>query len=79
MEPCLNQKLYIWRNSQMSVQMVSASNENPRMKALKARHAELSVQIEEAQKSPSITNFYVKQLKKQKLLVKEKIESIVSD
>lgn len=56
---------------------VSASPENhPHLQALKEKHADLSRQIDEARKSRSTTDFYLTQLKKQKLVIKEKIEGI---
>ena len=45
-----------------------------RMKALREKHEALSRQIEEAQRSPSTRDFLISQLKKQRLLVKEKLE-----
>lgn len=47
-----------------------------RLQALKNKHVILSNRIEEARKSPSTTDFYINQLKKQKLLLKEEIEGI---
>lgn len=47
-----------------------------RLEALKQKHAILSMRIEEAQRSPSITDFYLKQLKKAKLILKEEIEGV---
>lgn len=46
---------------------------NPRIQALLERHSLLSKEIEEAQKKPSTSDHDLKQLKKRKLLVKEKI------
>ncbi len=60
----------------MPVTAASASLENPHLKALKEKHADLGRQIEEARKSPSTTDFYLTQLKKQKLIIKEKIENM---
>lgn len=61
----------------MSLAAASASPENPHIKALKERHADLSRQIDEARKSRSTTDYYLTQLKKQKLVIKEKIEGIL--
>ncbi len=47
-----------------------------RVSALQKRHHLLEQQIEEAQRSPSATDFYLRSLKKQKLALKEKIEGI---
>ncbi len=47
-----------------------------RIKALREKHAELSSRIDKAQKFPSSTDYYLRKLKKQKLLLKEEIESI---
>lgn len=52
------------------------SAQNSRLEALRKRHAILSSRIEEAQRSPSTTDFYLRQLKKQKLVLKEEIEGI---
>lgn len=60
----------------MPVTAASASLEPPHLKALKEKHADISRQIDEARKSPSTTDFYLTQLKKQKLIIKEKIESM---
>ncbi len=57
----------------MSVQTAPASKENPRILALKEKHTELKRKVEEAQKDLSTTDFYLKQLKKEKLVVKEEI------
>lgn len=57
----------------MSLATVSEVSVNPRIKALKEKHTALSQEIEEAQKNLSTTDFYLSQLKKQKLMVKEKI------
>jgi len=55
-----------------------ASSQSSRIKALQERHAMLSSKVQEAQISPSTTDFYLNQLKKQKLLLKEEIEGIRS-
>ncbi len=47
-----------------------------RVIALQERHHLLEQQIEDAQRSPSVTDFYLRSLKKQKLALKEKIEGI---
>jgi hypothetical protein len=47
-----------------------------RVQALRNKHALLSAQIEEAQRSPSATDIYLQQLKKQRLVLKEEIEGI---
>lgn len=62
----------------MPVNVVSANSNNPRVQALREKHAALSQEIENARKIPSTTDFYLKQLKKQKLLLKEKI-SVLSE
>ena len=59
----------------MSVQGLLSAQKS-RLEALRNRHAILSSRIEEAQKSPSTTDFYLRQLKKQKLVLKEEIEGI---
>ena len=57
----------------MSLTTVSEVPENPRIQALKEKHIALSQEIEDAQKNLSTTDYYLSQLKKQKLKVKEKI------
>lgn len=49
---------------------------SPKIKALKERHSALEDRIHEAMKSPSTASadFYLKQLKKQKLILKDTIE-----
>ncbi len=49
-----------------------------RIEALRAKHASLKSRIESEQRLPSTTDFYLRQLKKQKLLLKEEIERISS-
>lgn len=51
-------------------------SQESRLEALKGKHSLLSSRIEDAQKSPSTTDYYLRHLKKQKLKVKEEIESI---
>ena len=52
------------------------SAQKSRLEALRQRHAVLSSRIEDAYKSPSTTDLYLRQLKKQKLSLKEEIEGI---
>lgn len=47
-----------------------------RLEALKARHSVLSMKLEEEQSRPSTNDFYLRQLKKQKLMLKEQIEGL---
>lgn len=47
-----------------------------RLKALQSKHQILSQRIVEAQSHPSTADFYVRQLKKQKLIIKEELEGI---
>lgn len=47
-----------------------------RVQALRNKHAVLNSRIEKAQNIPSTTDFYLRQLKKQKLMLKEEIEGI---
>lgn len=62
----------------MPASAVSPEN-NSRLKALRERHEQLSRQIEEAQRSLSTKDFFLNELKKQKLLVKEKLERFQSN
>ena len=58
----------------MSLAIISeVKTVNPRVQALLERHEELSKQIEEAQRTLSTKDHYLKQLKKRKLIVKERI------
>ncbi len=57
----------------MSVSTVSDVPANAHAEALRAKHHMLSQKIEEVQKSPSPTNFRLNRLKKEKLLIKEKL------
>lgn len=59
----------------MTARGSSASHES-RLEALRQKHAMLSTRIEQEQRRPSATDFYLRQLKKQKLLLKEEIENI---
>lgn len=43
---------------------------------LKKKHANLSIEVEEAQRSPGIDDLHISQLKKQKLKIKEEIERL---
>ncbi|MEM7650663.1 MAG: YdcH family protein [Pseudomonadota bacterium] len=54
------------------------SAQKSRLEALRNRHAILSDKVEDAQKSPSVNDFYLRQLKKQKLALKEEIHGIRS-
>lgn len=52
------------------------SSQHSRLDALKKRHAILSSRIDEARKSPSMNDFFVQQLKKQKLALKDQMKGI---
>ena len=52
------------------------SSQHSRLRALRDRHAVLSSQVEQAHKSPSTTDFFLRQLKKQKLILKEEMEGL---
>ncbi len=60
-------------NAAVSETTISEILINPPVKALKEKHIALSKQVEEAQKDLSTTSFYLNQLKKQKLVMKERI------
>lgn len=47
-----------------------------RVLALQSKHKVLAERINEAQKHPSTADFYIRQLKKQKLMIKEELEGI---
>ncbi len=52
------------------------SSQSTRMEALQNKHSRLSRRIEQEQRNPSTTDFFLRQLKKQKLALKEEIEGI---
>lgn len=62
------------QNSGSVSELLSA--QHSRLEALKKRHSHISDSIEQAHKSPSTTDFYLRQLKKEKLMLKEQIEGI---
>ncbi len=45
---------------------------------LKKKHQHLSMEVEEAQKSPGVDGLHIAELKKQKLKIKEEIERLSS-
>lgn len=47
-----------------------------RVQSLKARHAAIEAELHEHIKSPSVSDIYLTQLKKEKLQVKEQLEGI---
>lgn len=51
-------------------------DETAYLKALKARHAAIDTQIQLEQNAPSVSESFLKILKKKKLFLKEKIEGI---
>lgn len=53
--------------------------ENPRIKALRDKHSELSEKISYEQRNLSSSDFYINQLKKQKLLIKERLSLMDED
>ncbi len=53
-----------------------SSSQNSRIEALRNKHAVLSNQIEKAQNNLGTADFYLTQLKKQKLVVKEEIHAL---
>ncbi|MGB4057040.1 MAG: YdcH family protein [Alphaproteobacteria bacterium] len=60
----------------MTANGISATSPQTRVEALRRKHAALKSRIEEAHATPSTTDFYLRQLKKQKLMLKEEIEKI---
>ena len=46
------------------------------LNALKEKHKSLEMQIETEQLRPSVTDIYLKRLKKQKLMLKDEIEQL---
>ena len=50
-----------------------------RLNALQDKHHALEEEIEQEQKHPSVADFYLRKLKKKKLLLKEEIENLQDD
>ncbi len=53
-----------------------SSTHQSRIESLRKQHEILSGKIDEARKCVSVSDFYLSQLKKQKLMLKEQIEGI---
>ncbi|MCD8498275.1 MAG: DUF465 domain-containing protein [Alphaproteobacteria bacterium] len=51
----------------------TSSEQLKRLKALQAKHAAISERLDTALKTPSTADYYLVQLKKQKLLLKDSI------
>ena len=58
----------------MQTSQATRASETGRLEALKARHAKLSQQLESIQKRPAVSDIDLKELKRQKLLLKDEIE-----
>lgn len=52
------------------------SSQNSRLDALRSRHELLSRRVKDAQQSPGINDYFISELKKEKLRLKEEIEGI---
>ena len=50
-----------------------------RLSSLKSKHEKLDRKISEEEKSAACADFYLKQLKQQKLLIKDKMYSLADD
>lgn len=48
-----------------------------RLETLKRKHAVLDQQINKGQKDPSTAEYYLKQLKRQKLLLRDQMEDMI--
>ena len=57
----------------MTIVTETRVQENSRVMALRAKHAELSRKVEDEQKTLSSPDYYLRHLKKQKLLLKEEL------
>lgn len=57
----------------MSVSTVAETPSRARIEALREKHQALSLKVDEERKRPATTSFYLNQLKKQKLILKEQI------
>lgn len=62
----------------MAVALRAQSVPVTRLEALKARHAAIDAELQEYTKSPSASDLYLTQLKKQKLQIKEQLEGLAS-
>lgn len=60
----------------MTARGLTASAPSSRIEALQSKHAMISGDIEEAHRSPSTTDYYLRQLKKKRLQLKEEIENM---
>ena len=58
----------------MASQNAISTSQAARLEALRQKHAILSNKIEQEQGQPGSTDFYLTQLKKQKLMLKQQIE-----
>ncbi len=54
---------------------ISDAPVNPRVESLREKHRALSKRIEEARKRISVSDYYLNDLKKQRLLLKERLVS----
>lgn len=60
----------------MTSRGLASSSNVSRMKALQTKHAILSSQIEDGQSNPSTPDFLLRQLKKERLYLKDRLEEI---
>ena len=60
----------------MPMKSTISSSQSSRIESLRQKHAVLSNQIEKAQNNLGTSDFYLIQLKKQKLVIKEEIEGL---
>jgi hypothetical protein len=60
----------------MVIQRDSASTPSARLEALKSKHQNLEKKIETKRLSPSVSDYEISKLKREKLLLKEQIEGI---
>lgn len=58
--------------------LTSSSDPTAHLKALKKKHLAISERLEKAQGRPSTADYYLTQLKKQKLLLKDRIEHLAA-
>ncbi len=54
----------------------NAQSREAKIQALRARHSEISDEIEQVRKSPGIADYVLQDLKKKKLEIKDEIELI---
>lgn len=55
-----------------------SSEQSKRLEALKTKHAAISERLNNAMKKPATADYYLTQLKKQKLILKDSIQKLMA-